>query len=310
MIDPIGIVERHWHISLQRVSAEEYRSLNGCPICGDGGKGDKSDRFRMFLDGKPRVWCRKCGYAAFVDSLGDDKLTDHERRILMLEARQREVERKQQEHEARLSALERIHNCTDHLHYHEQMTAQQREWWYQQGIFDEAIEKWQLGWCWRCPTDRDGRPSYTIPITRHGQLENIRHRLARAENGDKYRPHIAGLGIQLFNSDLLDAQRERVVIVEGEKKTIVMDQYGFPAVGICGKRSFMRPWLSWFDGAQEIVVALDPDATGSAVKLATAFGARAKVATIPVKIDDAITEYGASAGDIETFLRLARPVRS
>ena len=309
MIDPIGIIERHWHISLQRVSGDEYRSLNGCPICGDGGKGDKSDRFRVFLDGKPRCWCRKCGYTAFADSLGDQALTEQDRRILALEARQREIERTQREHEARLSALEKIHDCTDHLHYHEQMTSQQREWWYRQGIFDEAIDKWQLGWCWHCPTDRDGRASYTIPIMHRGELENIRHRLAQADNGDKYRPHMAGLGVQLFNADLLDAKPERVLLVEGEKKTIVLDQYGFPAVGICGKRSFMRPWLEWFADTQDIIVALDPDAHESAVKLAQAFGKRARVATLPMKIDDAITEYGATAAEIEAYLKLATPVR-
>jgi len=237
------------------------------------------------------------------------KYDEHERRLLALEARAARAERERRDLEKRLSALERMHHCTDHLGYHQHMTEQQRDYWYSEGIFDEAISKFILGYCPRCPTDRDGRPSYTIPIFQGGELHNIRHRLIGADNGDKYRPHMAGLGIQLFNADTLEENPDRVLVVEGEKKTIVLDQSGFKAVGLCGKRSFLREWLPGFQGIKDIVVVLDPDAIKSADRLAGHLGPKARVTQLPVKIDDAIVKYGATVADIEAFLALARPPR-
>lgn len=308
--DPIAIAEAHWHIRFQKTGRNEYRSLNGCPICGDGGKGDRSDRLRLFVDGdRSRVWCRACDYKVFIDSLDKEKISADEWRIRAIERRQAELERKQREHEERLSALERIHRCQDHIGYHRFMTEQNRGWWHEQGIYDQAIDKFMLGFCPRCPTDTEHRPSFTIPVMRGGQLENIRHRIANVEGGNKYRPHMAGLGLQLFNADVLDEKPTRVLIVEGEKKTMVFDQYGYPAVGILGKSSWYKAWIPWFDGVKEIVIALDPDAQDSAWNLAGILGERCRVAQFPQKPDDFIIQNNAGSRDIDAILRLARPMR-
>lgn len=289
--------ERRWGIWLKRKDAHE--ASGPCPICHQA----DHDGFLIFADGG--YYCRKCGATGWIDENNPHVPSREE----LLEIRVRELERKQAEQDQRLAALERMHRCTDHLAYHQQMGERQRDYWYSEGIYDHAIAKFLLGYCPRCPTDRDGRPSYTIPIMSRGQLENIRHRLIGADNGDKYRPHMAGLPIQLFNSDVLDAKPERVLLVEGEKKTIVLDQSGFSAVGICGKRSFMREWLPKFAGIRDVIVVLDPDAAKSADALAGMLGPRARVAQLPVKIDDAIVKYGAQLADIEQFLALARPPR-
>jgi len=315
--DPVSLAEQRWGVSLKRVARGEY--AGACPWCGGGGgggrNGHRSDRFHLFEDGAgkpgqpnhPRYWCRQCGAQGFMDELEENEgLSPEERRLQAIEAEQRRAARQRDDMERRLSALERIHACTDHLLYHRQMTEAQTEYWYDQGLFADAIDKFQLGYCAVCPTDTQHRSSYTIPIMRRGELQNIRHRLTGADGGDKYRPHIAGLGIQLFNADILDATPDRVIIAEGEKKAAVLDQYGFGAVGICGKRSFMREWIDWFDGIASIVVALDPDAHASAVKLAELFPGRARIAVMPAKIDDMIVLYGAGSDDIEGFLRHAR----
>jgi len=198
--------------------------------------------------------------------------------------------------------------CQDHIAYHQALDDRALEHWFEQGMTPGTIDKYLLGWCMRCPMARNGSPSWTIPIINRGKLENIRHRLVQPDGG-KYRPHLSGLPISLFGADVLDRVTERVIIAEGEVKTIILNQSGFDAVGITGKRAFKREWLQRFDNLATVYVALDPDASASAHKLAAMFGGRGRVVEMPTKIDDAIVRYGASSFDIEGFLRMARPVQ-
>ena len=305
--DPVGLAERHWSISLKRASRQEYYSISGCPFCGSSG--DKTDRFRIFLDGSPRYWCRQCGKQGFLDVLEKrDPLTPEEKRLYRIEAEQRRQAQRQAETERRLTALEQMHKCKDHIAYHQALDEQTLEYWWTEGMTTETINKYMLGYCTSCPTFRES-PSYTIPIINRGKLENIRHRIIRPNGAGKYRPHCSGLGLSLFNVDSLDRAKKRILIVEGEKKCLVVQQSGFPSVGITGKRSFKGEWLDWFIHIRTVYVVLDPDATESAYRLAAVFGRRGRVVEMPVKIDDAIVKYRASSFDIENFLRLARPAR-
>ena len=297
-MDAIGDIERRFGISLKQ--ATRYEWCGPCPNCG----GD--DRFRFWTD-KLNWYCRPgpghCGKKGFIGELLDDykpptKAEKLARRIA-------EIERKQREHERRLSQLEKMHQCQDHIRYHQALDDRTLEYWFGEGIYEDTINRYLLGYCESCPTYRES-PSYTIPVINRGKLENIRHRLTQPNGTGKYRPHLAGLGSSLFNVDLLDQAADRILIVEGEKKSIVLAQAGFPNVGITGKRSFKRQWLAWFARVREIVIALDPDATESAHRLAAMFGERARVAVTPVKIDDAIVKYRASESDIKGMLKWAR----
>lgn len=235
-----------------------------------------------------------------------------ERRLRRIEYEQRKMKRRQDEQEKRLSALEYMARCLDWKVYHAAMQEQHREYWYSEGIHDEAIERYNLGYCAQCPTDNERRASYTIPVFAGGSLRNIRHRLVGANNGDKYRPHRAGLGSMLFNADSI-TKGARVIVWEGEKKTIVMSQYIDGAhVGTMGKRSWKNEWSRLLLPCSEVIVALDPDAIESAYKLAGLLrdaGARlVRVAHFPVKPDDAVNIYAATMPDIEYILRTARSV--
>lgn len=295
--NPIAYIETTYGITLKKVGRDEY--AGPCPWCG----GD--DRFHVW--GLGNYWCRPgpghCGAEGWVDKLaGKTKPTKEQR----LEWRVARLEARQQEHERRLTLLEQMAQSTDHLQYHEGLTDEAMGYWLTEGITEQSIGQYLLGYCPRCPTF-PASDSYTIPVVNGGKLENIRHRLCKP-NGGKYRPHMAGLGTQLFNADLLDEARQRVLVVEGAKKAIVMTQSGFPAVGVMGKRSFRREWLDRFAKVQVVYIALDPDAKESAERLAGLFNGRARVVDFPVKPDDCIVRYGAGADDIEGFLRWARPI--
>ncbi|NIQ88778.1 MAG: hypothetical protein GWN93_06720 [Deltaproteobacteria bacterium] len=297
--DPVSTIENTFGVTLKKVSATEYQGP--CPWCGG------TDRFHVWEKGN--YWCRPgpghCGRKGWVDKLDGQKQLTQE---ALTELRLQRLERKQEETDRRLAALERMARCQDHLAYHQALTDSAVEWWHTQGINDDSISRYTLGYCPRCPTDSKRRPSYTIPVVNGGQLFNIRHRLTTSENGDKYRPHMPGLGSQLFNTDFLHGTRE-IIIVEGCKKSIVLDQHGFPNVAIMGKRSFKREWKELFADLKTVYVALDPDAKESAFRLARIFDGRGKVINLPVKPDDFFSLHGGTVDGFADFIKLAQPVR-
>lgn len=277
-----------------------------CPMCHNG-----RDRFLIFADGG--YWCRQCNAKGWIDEEDSEwsKLDPTERRLRLLEAEQRRARHEREEQQRQLTALQRMAKCQDHIHYHSDMTTDQMEYWLNEGMTVETIMKYKLGWCPRCPTDFNGRSSYTIPVFgRDGEtLTNIRHRLIGDGDGGKYRPHLSGIPVQLFNSQVLStsASAASILVLEGEKKSICLDQCGFPNVSVMGKRSFKREWLDWLKPFQAVYIALDPDATESADGLARLFDNRARVVNLPVKADDFFHIYGGTKSDFEWFLKRARP---
>ena len=294
----MGEAEAQWHLEFSRKGHNEASAA--CPFCHDG-----KDRFVIWAEGN--YWCRQCGTKGWLD---DDKkrLTDIERRLAAVEAEQRKAARERMAQDRRLSALERLQRDQDHLQYHKLLDDTDRAWWHRQGINDESIDRYLLGICYNCPTDRQHRGSYTIPVINHGELQNIRHRLMDSDDGDKYRPHMAGLGNTLFNADNLYEGHDSILLVEGEKKSIVLGQYGFHSVGMMGMRAFPAHWAKRFEKLREVVILLDPDAHDQAHKTAALFDGRGKVATLPVKCDDFFVD-GGTVEEFRCFLRWARPVQ-
>jgi DNA primase len=240
----------------------------------------------------------------------DKELTDHERRIRELEATQRMIKARQAEQEKRLSVLEQMHASTDHLRYFHNLEVQTSaiEYWDSQGMTLQTIDDYLLGYCSRCPTDSAGRASYTIPVMAFGKLWNIRHRLIGGDQHDKYRPHIAGLPAMLFNADNLRRESSSILIVEGEKKSIITAQTGFANVGLMGKSGFKSEWAAKFARFNTVYVAMDPDAEAQAISIAQSFKGRGRVVSLPDKIDDLVTRWGATHDDIEWFIKRGTPV--
>jgi len=178
------------------------------------------------------------------------------------------MEREVEDLKRRQTAVERMMASHDHLTYHS-LVDLVREAWHEEGFTDETIDEYKLGFCDRCPTDLLERASYTIPIfdSSWTQLLNIRHRLIGAEGGDKYRPHMSGLGRFMFNSRWTRETRE-ILMVEGEKKSIFLSQEVMPTIGILGAHGFNMKWLERMTAVRRLYVGLDPDVYKTAFALA------------------------------------------
>ncbi len=308
----IAIAEEHFGIKFIRATHDEYYSPDGCPFCGDGGKSyGKSDRFRLMLSGSPRVWCRQCGKVMFLDSLDDNGMTEEEK----LKRRMEAIERRQAEMEERMKraedAIEEIKSSMVHLDYKKNLEYYPHavDYWHSQGFTDETINSRMLGYCKECPTARFS-DSYTIPFMYKGDLYNIRHRLAKPNGTGKYRPHMAGLPNMLYNADdLLRKDSKEILILEGEKKSIMVTQEMpyFANVSIAGKKGFNDKWVSKFGNFSQVFVALDPDANEDAHRIASLFNSRGKVIHLPVKADDFFL-LGGTQNDFLRHIEFASPV--
>ena len=303
--DPVQFVESRFGIRMHKVTNKEY--AGPCPWCGG------VDRFRIWRD-RGNYYCRPnpghCGRSGWLDELDGDKvkpLTPEQQ----LAARVAALEQWKAETDARLSALERMHQSSAHLLYHQNLadTGAGADYWLAEGM-TSAIIKHKLGYCASCPT-APGQASYTIPVMAGGKLWNIRHRLVSPNGASKYRPHMPGLPSMIFNADDLKRTDAReLLILEGEKKSMIVTQEtGRANIAVMGMQNFKPEWAAkvgpWF---RTVYVAYDPDATEKAAQVAALFGARGRVVDLPVKADDFFVRYGGTAGQFAAHLASARAV--
>lgn len=280
----------------RKAGANEYSSA--CPFCGMG-----EDRFRFWPE-RGNYWCRQCDAKGFITE-SNSLVFDEAQHQAWIEAEHR---RQQAERQRQISVLDRIAQSTNAEFYHRQMT--DRSYWYGQGLTDETINKYQLGYCPSCPTYQDSA-SHTIPIRFRGRLFNIRHRLATPGCGGKYRPEMAGLPPAIFNADVLDAPEWMTVVVEGEVKAMVLQQHGFSTVGIPGANLFKPKWAGLFAACSNIYIAFDPGADEQAAKAGAALADVVKnvyVCQVPVKPDDLLVKYGGTTRELFQFLMFGRKV--
>jgi DNA primase len=194
---------------------------------------------------------------------------------------------------------------TLHLSYHRNLTPEAREWWHRQGINDDGISRFFLGYCECHPAYN--QPTYTIPVLEGGKLLNIRHRLSNpARPQDKYRPECAGLPAALYNSDVLTPELGGIVIVAGEKKVAVLWQNGIPAISsTAGCAHWLDEWTTRLQYCRKVFVAFDPGESKAAWKVAGMIGERAFVVNLPDKPDDFIVAHGEE--EFRRYLREAEP---
>jgi len=295
----LSSLQQFWGIVLVANSGQdEYTS--SCPRCGDGGKGPDSDRFHVWTSYPPRWWCRKCNWKGRIETLHLPNVDTEEfkraRAALLAERLAQQI-----------TARDKMASCTDHIGYYHQLLKDPTKiaLWTEDGVTMETIHQHKLGHCSFCPTDKAHRESLTIPVFANGTLLNIRHRLLGIET-NKYRPHRKHLGQALFNSDALK-EYPRGMLVEGEKKTLVVLQYSLPSVGVSGSTSFLEEWAPLFDTWDRVYVCFDPDAIDQAEETARCIGPKALVMDCPYKVDDFLLA-GATRNDLLRMMKLARRV--
>lgn len=149
----------------------------------------------------------------------------------------------------------------------------------------------------------------TIPYLVTGNVVTIRGRAWPYEKDDK-RPKyksLPGSETRLFNSDYTWHQRE-LFATEGEMDAMVLEQLGFPAVGIPGAASWQDSWDGYFSEARRVYAIFDRDVAGSKglTKMEERFGSKIRAIHLSpegMKIDP--TEWvaaGHTADDLNALV--------
>jgi len=318
--------------TLRRVAAREY--AGPCPKCAG------VDRFRVNLDkgwfcrqclNDARLWHDEidyimwrdgCDFATAYNRLGGDPGLTVEQRARMIAKRDTQERKRQdderREREQKLIALNAGNPWEE---YHQNLDKMdKRQLWRERGLIDEWIDYYQVGY--RPDTYYHGAeaPALSIPIFEPYNYTSLRavnviYRILDAPNGDKYRPHMAGLGKPLYRCDQFGPPVVvgDCLIVEGEIKAMVTYQHlneidclaCMQVVGIAGKS--MADIAPQFEQAGRIWICLDPDATEEAERLAEALGAaRCRIIDLPAKIDDMLVECSLVTDDLAALFRGAR----
>lgn len=288
--------EKRWHLQFRTKTSEE--ACSPCPSCGG------HDRFLIFHTGY--YMCRPgaghCGQTGWIFEGEQERLSAVELRVLALERAEANAKREREDLASRVKKLEEMSQNIEYLGYHRNV---RRDYWHSEGINDESIKRWMLGYCANCRMDYQRRSSHTMPVVNVGKLRNIRHRLVGADGSDKYRPHMKGLRNTLFYADaLFKPDNSMVILWEGEKKAIVGAQNGFDGPAVMGIQGFQKEWAKWFMRFKTVYVCYDPDAIEKAAQDAKLFQGRGKVVELPEKADD-LFKIGTTR-DFCEFLRKAK----
>lgn len=284
---------------------------SSCPFC--GGK----DRF-LFWPDKGNYWCRQCEEAGFIEDGYSYQLTPEQ----LAEIEQRREQSKAEELQRREQAIKKAMTMEEKVIWYHRQVQKALSYWNGQGLTSDTIERYKLGYTEKCPTYQES-PSYVIPIYREYNLVSIRHRLARPNGCGKYRPEFAGLPAQIFNVDAIGDNEipfaflhpDDIILVEGEIKTMVLDQLGFKAVGVPGFQAWDDDWKHYFDGANTVYIAFDPGGdsiTHKAFDIGQVIQGKCyqvKVATLPTKPDDFFVKYGGGVDDFVRILKQGRLVQ-
>jgi hypothetical protein len=305
------------------VSYAERRSRNefhsSCPQCG-GSEGNQPHRFVMFLISKygfPMGFCRVCGYR-WTAKNGKEPTREQ---IEEWRRNQIEVEKARIEYAQR--ALELLQNDKVwerfYLGNNEWSKGVFREW----GISDSWIDYLRLGlmpdYLVKHGEEAYHSPAATIPVWNvGGVVQNIKIRVLNPKtSADRYRNFYAMgssfLFVPLYDLPLCGAG----VVVEGEKKAIVLEQTlnnpSLRVVGL-GSKSASPTIFAELKNLDPVYVWLDPDAFQSEGGKESAVDRtvrllgkeRVRIVNCPIKVDDGIVKYDLNP---RSYLRMAQKPR-
>ena len=291
---------QEWAITL----VEYGRELHGpCPFCGTG-----KDRFIVWPEGN--YFCRVCEASGRVPGTGSGPVgRDTLRKVIMAKRAKQQV---------RLSEWQKGFAAGYIKGYHDAMADMAlRAYWLEEGITEESIDRYQLGYTPRRTFEGEGgrtfsSAAYTLPHVDPVSLAlvNCQYRIMDLPEGagGKYRQE-PGLPPASFYT-LPKVTSGAAVVVEGGKKAIVLSQLvkrKLQTIGLPGATPSEELYLE-LEEFDVLWLVLDPGpGRGKAEERAKDFlGDRVRIVSIPVKPDDAVTQYGYTASDLRLLLSLAR----
>lgn len=261
-----------------------------------------------FSDGKGNGFCRQCLKTFWLTDL--DKLDPLEK----LERQQRaraDAEREKMLQAARLETWKEKQAYRQG--WHDGMAYAAREWWHLQGITDESIDYFGLGarpfpLLNRTTGETLNLIAYTIPIhdPETWDVVNMQYRIDNPPpTCGKYKQE-PGLPARSFYTK--PHTGGDVLIVEGAKKAIVLDQLlggAMQIVGLPGITPSER-LIDELAGYKRKYFLPDPDVTASPIKRFTDRLQNLQVVRLPVKPDDAVTQFGMTRGDLREWIKQYR----
>lgn len=273
---------------------------------GCGADGDIFDFIRLYeqLANNGQA-ARKLAGDGYILDLG---LSPAEKRAKLAELKV-ERERLQAERQAaklakEAEALGRLSNLESRVEWYHNQVDLARPYWHNQGLGDNLIKKYHLGYAPLCPClypDEERQASYVLPYYEQNKLVSIRHRLSRPNGHGKYRPEFAGLPPRLFNTDSLLIDDNEIpfsllppgefIVVEGEIKSLVVsDRLGCPCIGLPGATSWRADWAHYFKDYKIAYWLPDPGLKAEVVHFVAeglkGAGCRVIIGRLPVKPDD------------------------
>jgi replicative DNA helicase len=125
----------------------------------------------------------------------------------------------------------------------------------------------------------------TIPYHVSGNVVSIRGRAWGWKEGSKVPKYKTppGQSARLFNSDTT-WEADQLLVTEGEFDVMVLEQYGFHAVGVPGAAIWPDAWDAYLDVARRAYVIFDNDKAGilGADKLVARFGSKVRRVVMPL----------------------------
>lgn len=336
------------HFQRAKTVIPEFQSA--CPKCGgapspqkiaEGRGNDPPDRFRSWpLDnGQYRFWCRRCvpefkGFTGTPTKEEAEALTQFvEDRVAQdyhefLENKQRIINTINRESKIDCETCKETKDpdCPDcdgagtikaNLPgiYHHRLNGHTPHLAQKWGLEQSTIDYFRIGYCNLCPTCDREHPSdsYTIPYFWHDLCIRIRHRLLQPSGGDKYRPHAAGMGNALFNSNVLQTE-DSLIMVEGEFKTCVLWQNLYQSIALSGVTAFKPEWVPLFENLKRLYIVLDPGEAEDYYahkygKWLAEVVPEVRIVSLFAKPDDLFTEYGVDTLTFSKFLDQGRLVQ-
>lgn len=125
----------------------------------------------------------------------------------------------------------------------------------ERGFTDETIERFKIGW------ESEKRKMYSIPLkNKHGKFINIKYHNSKLDPKAKY--EVTGLGVVLFNSNIIKDNNNPIIICEGEFDCMLLEQFGFDAVSsTSGCTTFLKVWGPLFED-KDVILIYDNDEIG------------------------------------------------